>query len=165
MVPICFNVSVYLMDATRQRMEKSIISKEDKCGVQDEAVRTSDTSLIDELVVVNPISALATLADKEDIKASEIYDASQNIAKSTDVISPVPGSFLLYSLTISQAKKTSQKSPLLIYLKMLIRIFQVLGCFPAYRLIVGQTRKILQLKLLLLKCISIPKLLLTISQI
>ena len=99
--------------------------------------------------MVNPISVPATHADNEDIKASEIYDASQNIAKSTDVISPVLGFFLLYSLTISQAKKTSQKSPLLIYLKMLIRIFQVLGCFPAYRLIVGQARKILQQKLLL----------------
>ena len=84
MVPICFNVSVYLMDATRQRMEKSIISKEDKCRVQDEAVRTSDTCLLDELVLVNPISVPATLADKEDIKASEIYDASQNLAKNND---------------------------------------------------------------------------------
>ena len=84
MVPICFNVSVYLMDATRQRMEKSIISKEDKCRIQDEAVRTSDTSLLDELVLVNPISIPATLEDKEDIKASEIYDASQNIAKNND---------------------------------------------------------------------------------
>ena len=84
MVPICFNVSVYLMDATRQRMEKSIISKEDKCRIQDEAVRTSDTSLLDELVLVNPISVSATIADKEDIKASEIYDASQNLAKNND---------------------------------------------------------------------------------
>ena len=50
----------------------------------DEAVRTSDTSLLDEVVTVNPISVPATLADKEDIKASEIYDASQNLAKNTD---------------------------------------------------------------------------------
>ena len=84
MVPICFNVSVYLMDATRQRMEKSIISKEDKCRIQDEAVRTSDTSLLDAVVTVNPISVPATLANNENIKASEIYDASQNFAKSTD---------------------------------------------------------------------------------
>ena len=83
MVPICFNVSVYLMDAIRQMMEKSNISKEDKCRIQDEAVRTSDTNLLDEVVTVNPISIPATLADKEDIKASEIYDASQNFAKST----------------------------------------------------------------------------------
>ena len=84
MVPICINVSVYLMDATRQTMEKSNISKEDECRTQDEAVRTSDTSLLDEVVMVNPISVPATLAENEDIKASEIYDASQNLAKNTD---------------------------------------------------------------------------------
>ena len=77
MVPICFNVSVYLM-------EKSNISKKDKCRIQDEAVRTSDTSLLDEVVMVNPISVTSSHADNEDIKASEIYDSSQNLANSTD---------------------------------------------------------------------------------
>ena len=130
MVPICFNVSVYLMDATRQRMEKYIISKEDKCRVQDEAVRTSDTSLLDELVLVNPISVPAIFADKEAMKASEIYDASQNLAKTMTVISLVLGFSLLYILTMNQAKKTNQKSNLLIHVKMLTWIFQILGCFP-----------------------------------
>ena len=69
MVPICFNVSVYLMDATRQTMEKSNISKEDERPIQDEAVRTSDTSLLDEVVMVNPTSVPATLVDNKDIKA------------------------------------------------------------------------------------------------
>ena len=89
MVPICFNGSVYIMDATRQTMEKFNISKEDECRIQDEAVKTSDTSLLDEVVMVNPISVPATLADKEDIKASETYDASQNLAKNqSEVASP-----------------------------------------------------------------------------
>ena len=88
-------------------MEKSNISDEDGCRIQDEAVRTSDTSLMDEVVMVNPISVPATHADNEDIKASEIYDASQNTLM---VNSPVLGFFLLYSLTMSQAKKTNQKS-------------------------------------------------------
>ena len=82
MVPICFNVSVYLMDATRPSMEKSIISKEDKCRIQDEAVRTSDTRLLDELVLVNPISVSATIADKEAMKASEMYNDTLVLEKS-----------------------------------------------------------------------------------
>ena len=72
------------MDATRKTMQKTNISKEDECRIQNGADRTSDTSLLDEVVMVNPISVPATLADKEDIKVSEIYDASQNIAKNTD---------------------------------------------------------------------------------
>jgi len=126
MVPICFNVSVYLMDATRPSMEKSIISKEDECRIQDEAVRTSDTSLLDELVLVNPISVSATIADKEDIKASVINDASQNLAKTMMVISRVLGFFLLYSLTMNQAEETNQKSTLVFHFKTLIWILQLL---------------------------------------
>ena len=41
----------------------------------------NDTSLMGEVVMVNPTSLSATHADNEDIKASEIYDASQNLAK------------------------------------------------------------------------------------
>jgi hypothetical protein len=52
--------------------------------IGSKAVRTSGTSLLDEVVMVNPISEPATHADNEDIKASEIYDASQNLAKNND---------------------------------------------------------------------------------
>ena len=44
-------------------------------------------------MAVNPISVPATLADKEDIKASEIYDAPQYLAKNTDGKFASPGVF------------------------------------------------------------------------
>ena len=36
------------------------------------------------MVIGNPLSVIATYADNEDIKASENYDASENLAKSND---------------------------------------------------------------------------------
>ena len=148
MVPICFYVSVYLMDAENQMMEKSnnsnYSSTTDECHRQDDAARLIDTILLEDVVMVNPTSSTITHAEIEDTKDTESTVADQTFAKNdTDGNFPSTTVFpRVYRLTVSRARKTIQKFLLLKHIKKLMWIFQVLGCFPVYRLTVSQAKKI-----------------------
>ena len=69
------------MDAKEQMVEKSSNSSSNDRRIQDEAGRIKDTSLVVEMVMVNPASLSMTHADIEDIKASESTEASHSFAK------------------------------------------------------------------------------------
>ena len=85
MVPICFYVSVYLLDAENQMVEKSnnsnYSSPIDECCRQDEAVRLNDTILLEEVIIVNPTSLRITHAEIEDTKAVDSTVAEQTSQK------------------------------------------------------------------------------------
>ena len=85
MVPICFYVSVYLMDAENQMMEKSnnsnYSSTTDECCRQDDAARLIDTILFEDVVIVNPTSSTSTHAEIEDTKDTDSTVADQTFAK------------------------------------------------------------------------------------
>ena len=75
MLHICFNVSVYLMDAKDQTVEKSAnSSSNDDSRIQDEAVQSIDTSYVD-LKVVGSLSFSSVIhEDVEAIQACKSTD-------------------------------------------------------------------------------------------
>ena len=85
MVPICFYVSVCLMHAENQMVEKynnsNYSSTIDECRRQDEAVRFIDTILLEEVIMVNPTSLTITHAEIEDTKVAESTVTDQTFAK------------------------------------------------------------------------------------
>ena len=87
MVLICFYVSVYLMDANTKMMEesnsnKSIIpSTDEKSRTLTDAVDRSDTLLLEETLMMNPIILTNTCGSTEDTKMMESIVDEQIIAK------------------------------------------------------------------------------------
>ena len=67
MMPICFNVSVYQMDDKGQMVEESTNSTVDN-GLQDDAIKSIDTSCVELEVVGNLLSSTFTYVDTEAIQ-------------------------------------------------------------------------------------------------
>ena len=112
MVLICFYVSVYLMDAETKMMEESNSnntinpSTEEHCRIQDRAVDTIDTILLEETVVVNPTTSTITHGAIEYTKWWNLLLMSKPSQKMIlMVFFQVLECFLVYCLTVSQQRK------------------------------------------------------------
>ena len=95
MVLICFYVSVYLMDTNTKKMEESnsnesiFPSTDEKSHTLTDAVDRSDTLLLEETLMVNPIILTNTCGSTEDTKMMESIVDEQIIAKNvTDELFP-----------------------------------------------------------------------------
>ena len=99
MMPICFNVSVYQMDAKEQMVERSANSSyNDDSGIQDEAVEGIDTSFVD----LNVVGNLA--CTNEDVEAIQRVQAS----KSTDDFYNFPGTRVIPNVMFDASSKENR---------------------------------------------------------
>ena len=89
--------------------------------------------------VKNPSSSSVTHEDVEAIQAFESTDVSHTSVKdNTDYNFLGLGCFLMYRLTMGQARKTNQKIFVLLFFKMLVMMLPGLRSFSIYHLTIRQ---------------------------
>jgi hypothetical protein len=130
MIPTCFNVSVYQMDAKEQAVEKSAnsSSKDDIC-IQDEAVKSIDTSFVD----LNVVGNLAfTTEDVEAIQTVQASKSTDDFNTSVEEITDYDfsGTRVIPDVPFDSASSKENSSEIIVFLsfKMLVMIFPVSRC-------------------------------------
>ena len=130
MMPICFNVPVYQIDAKEQMVEKSAnSSSDDDSGIQDEAVKSIDTSFVDLNVVGN---LTFTTEDVEAIQTVQASKSTDDFNTSVEEITDYDfsGTRVIPDVPFDSASSKENSSEIIVFLsfKMLVMIFPVSQC-------------------------------------